>query len=429
MRLPLLACALSLASCERAQQTESLRLRVAVVGDLDPLVPVDQTTWSVMAQDWVFEPLLGIDENGALAKRLASAFQPRGGRGYLVTLRDGARFSDGSPVGVEDLALSLASMDLSVTPDGGAFLIQARQRGGTPIEVLLTRTMITKAGNKTGTALGTGPFVVAQHSSRRMVLQRWQAAPGKVATVEFISSESTTDAFARTLAGEADVLPSVPPRMVEFFDGVPHLKVLQASGPQTVVIRMNSKRLDRTERRALATALGQSDVPGVASRDGCKPVPHSASVPVALADGRQLTTVALLQDATGQHLGLALRRWLGVRGGPLQILDANPALKVLSDPGGADLFITRMLTSPQGLMSAFVGTGGSENFGGYSNAEVDAAIDEGDWGRAKAALAADPPFVSICKVQRIAVVDARFKNARVGPYGFLETLPDWEASR
>ena len=25
--------------------------------------------------------------------------------------------------------------------------------------------------------------------------------------------------------------------------------------------------------------------------------------------------------------------------------------------------------------------------------------------------------------------DARFKNARIGPYGFFETLPDWEVDR
>jgi len=429
MRFPLLACALTLAACERTAQTGPLKLRVAVVGDLDPLVPGDQRTWSVVAQDWVFEPLLGIGEGGALAGKLATSFQPRGGRGYLVRLRENARFSDGSPVGEADLSSSVASVDLSVKRDGDAFLIQTNQRGGTPIEVLLTRTSITKGGNKGRDALGTGPFVVAEHSARRMLLQRWQHVPGKVATVELLSSESNTDAFARTLAGEADVLPNVPPRMVEFFDGVPHLRVHQASGPQTVVIMMNPKRLDRGERRALAASLAQSDVPGVASRDGCKPFEHLAGARVALAEGRQLTMVALLQDATAQHLGLALRRWLGIRGGLLQVLDAGPAEKVLTDPGDADLLIVRMLSMPQGVISEFVGTGGSKNFGGYSNPQVDAAIDEGDWARAKAALADDPPFVSICKPQRIAVVDARFKNARVGPYGFLETLPDWEATQ
>ena len=429
MRFSWLACALIFAACERTAQSEPLKLRVAVVGDLDPIVPGDQKTWSVLAQDWVFEPLLGIGEGGALAPKLARDFQPRGGRGYLVRLREHARFSDGSLVTEEDLARSVASVDLSVQRQGDAFFIQTNQRGGSPIEVLLTRTSITKGGAKGSSALGTGPFVVAEHSPRRMLLKRWQEVAGKVASVELLSSESNTDAFARTLAGEADVLPNVPPRMVEFFDGVPHLKVHQGAGPHTVVVMMNPKRLDRDERRAIAASLSQSDVAAVASREGCKQVQQVIGKRVGLAEGRPLTTVALLQDATGQRLGLALRRWLGIRGGPLSVLDASAATGFFEAGRDADLAIVRMLSSPPGIVSAFVATGANENFGGYSNSLVDAAIDEGDWARAKAALADDPPFVSICKPQRIAVVDARFKNARVGPYGFLETLPDWEATK
>src|SRR4051812_20931527 len=106
MRSSLLACALLLCACERVVDSAPLKLRVAVVGDLDPLVPGDQQTWSVVAQDWVFEPLLGIGDTGALGPKLARTFQPRGGRGYLIRLRDGARFSDGSPVTEEDLARS-----------------------------------------------------------------------------------------------------------------------------------------------------------------------------------------------------------------------------------------------------------------------------------------------------------------------------------
>ena len=62
----------------------------------------------------------------------------------------------------------------------------------------------------------------------------------------------------------------------------------------------------------------------------------------------------------------------------------------------------------------------------YSNPRMDAAIDAGDWARALQALAEDPPVAFICTPERLAVVDARVKNPELGPYGLLETLPDWE---
>ena len=65
----------------------------------------------------------------------------------------------------------------------------------------------------------------------------------------------------------------------------------------------------------------------------------------------------------------------------------------------------------------------------YSNPKVDAAVDDGDWARAMQELAEDPPVAFICLPERFAIVDARVKNARIGPYGIFETLPDWEVDR
>jgi hypothetical protein len=66
------------------------------------------------------------------------------------------------------------------------------------------------------------------------------------------------------------------------------------------------------------------------------------------------------------------------------------------------------------------------NYLGYKNSKVDAALKAGDWARALQALRDDPPVAFICTPERLAVVDSRVKNAQVGPYGYLETLPDWE---
>ncbi len=43
-------------------------------------------------------------------------------------------------------------------------------------------------------------------------------------------------------------------------------------------------------------------------------------------------------------------------------------------------------------------------------------------------LRRDPPLVLVCRRERIVAVDSRIKNATLGTWGILETLPDWEVS-
>jgi hypothetical protein len=60
---------------------------------------------------------------------------------------------------------------------------------------------------------------------------------------------------------------------------------------------------------------------------------------------------------------------------------------------------------------------------------VDAAFYRGDVEAARAEMERDPPFVLVCRRQRIGAVDARLKNATLGHWGLLDTLPDWEVSQ
>ena len=73
-------------------------------------------------------------------------------------------------------------------------------------------------------------------------------------------------------------------------------------------------------------------------------------------------------------------------------------------------------------------TGAEENWGGYSNPQFDEAFRAGDLVRAQAELDADPPAAFICDLERVAIVDARIKNATLGDYDLLDTLPEWEVA-
>jgi hypothetical protein len=57
---------------------------------------------------------------------------------------------------------------------------------------------------------------------------------------------------------------------------------------------------------------------------------------------------------------------------------------------------------------------------------LDAAFDRGDIAAAAAEMEKDPPVIYICRRQHIAAVDARIRNATLGRWGLLDTLPAWE---
>lgn len=57
---------------------------------------------------------------------------------------------------------------------------------------------------------------------------------------------------------------------------------------------------------------------------------------------------------------------------------------------------------------------------------VDAAREAGDRAAVHAGRARDQPAVVVCSQEGVVAVDARFKDAPLGPYGALATLPDRE---
>src|SRR5437870_1642572 len=89
----------------------------------------------------------------------------------------------------------------------------------------------------------------------------------------------------------------------------------------------------------------------------------------------------------------------------------------------------RALRSPRRSRPKALASDSHLNQYGYRNTQVDAAHKVGDWARAMLALQEDPPVAFICTPERLALVDSRVKNPRIGPYGYLETLPDWEVEQ
>jgi hypothetical protein len=279
-----------------------------------------------------------------------------------------------------------------------------------------------------GGQIGTGPFRLVSQSSRRMLLRRVEPMPGRIEAVELRSFDTPMDAAARTLAGEADILSQVPSHMIEFFNGVPRLKVLRAQGTRAEALVFNARMLSAADRRALVDELRETDATEVGEQDGCSPMPGKRPDPSAPQSTKELRLVAFGQDPIARRMALAMRRALGVRATSLETVEPAQMIRAFGD-NTVDMAFLSLLLVPRSMLAQHFHTGSPSNFYAYSDARVDEALDRGDWPAAEAAMRDNPPALWLCKPQQVAVVASQFKNARLGPYGLFETLPDWEVAQ
>jgi hypothetical protein len=248
-------------------------------------------------------------------------------------------------------------------------------------------------------------------------------SPGRINEVRLIAYGTPRDAFAHTLKGDANFLWDLEPRSVEFFKGIPTLQIVHATGRSTDSI-VFKRGMPRQERLQLAAVLESQRLRDLAYGDAeCAESRTNASDAVeTVPDGPPLR---ILSWGPFERLALAARRSLADRAGEVSYAAPQETLARMKSHD-FDLLTARPLMWPPSAMALIWRTGGPNNLVGYSNAAVDRAIDAGDWRAAGVALKDDPPAAFVCTRDHVAVLDARLKNATLGSYDVLETLPDWE---
>jgi hypothetical protein len=135
--------------------------------------------------------------------------------------------------------------------------------------------------------------------------------------------------------------------------------------------------------------------------------------------------VAGTHDPGLARVALSLRRTLGSRGGEVSLEPPREAL-ARQKRHDFDASIDAVLVWPPLVLGWYWRTGAAFNWADYSNPRLDAAFDRGDIAAAAAEMEKDPPVIYICRRQHIAAVDARIRNATLGRWGLLDTLPAWE---
>jgi ABC-type transport system substrate-binding protein len=411
---------LAAVACSSPAPRDDFVLKIAVVGQLAPLAHDTEGSATVYAQDLVYQAILR-PEGAGFASQVLARWERPAGKHLRALVADGLRFSDGSPVEVEDVVRSVQAAGLVARAEGKWLEIEPG-RGGLPVDtglIMATLFKPTPAGD-----LGTGAFRLVSGDERRLVLERRTRAPRRIWRVELVSVASSREAFAQTLKGEVNAVTNLDDRQVELAEGVPGLRILRARGPHALAIVFNSRRLGKGLRREISEALPVEEIEEVSQGKGCGPT-SGRRLTQPLSSGPPLDISVTIVDASVERAGLALRRGLGVRGGRIDRVSIG---EVWAARAQHALTVDNALAWPPAVGALYWKTGASANVTGYSNPAYDAAVDAGDFDRAEAELKKDPPVLLLCRQERIAAVDARLKNATLGSWGYLDTLPDWEVS-
>ena len=395
-----------------------------MVGPLDDLTGDPTYGYSGLAQEWVYEQLIRVNDDGTLAPALAQKLERRG-RGLHFVIRNGAMFSDGSPVRPSDVVESLARHSLIGHRESDGILVEPPVSGAAIDAVL---PFVVVAARRPGApSLGSGPFRVTSQNPKMIVLERLRPTANRIQRIELLGFATPREAIARTLAGAADLLPRVEPRLAEFFDGVNRLRLVRGRSTQAASVAFNMK-LNLKERKGLAAVLSKGELGQAAFGKACVTWSRRNQTEDKLPAGPRLDVLSPSIDDGYERLALAARRALSSRGGRVRIVSVPEAIRAWAS-GNVQLLTSPALVWPPAAAGAKFRSNSTENIWHYSDPKVDKALDEGDWEGAQKAIDENPPLALICVQEKLVAVDSRIKNPRLGPLTLLEFVPDWEVSQ
>lgn len=219
----------------------------------------------------IYEPLFGMSPEGVLEPLLAESITATSDTTYLITLKEGISFTDGTPFNADAVK---ANLDWVLDSANGApfrFLLVV---GGQPaaVEVVddysvqITTSipfaplpahlshgalaMISPAVLEQGADFiasntsGTGPYVLANWSrGEEVVLQRNEGYWGELPAIDTVVFRVILEASARLIeleAGTVDVAVRVTPADVPLLEGNPNIDVIVTPGLRTIYVFFNT---------------------------------------------------------------------------------------------------------------------------------------------------------------------------------------------
>lgn len=405
-----------------------LRMGIEDPGSFDPVAisPADQA--GLVVADLLFDGLTAQGPDGTPVPALAASWQPSADlRTWRFTLREGARFGDGSPVLGSDVAFSLTRMKARgrTDPAGGALagvevtapsareVVVTVDRPSAEVPALLSSPLygvvpqVAASSDGFGASpVGSGPFRVA---ARQGPVVKLRPAPGVDplldgvdlhlfpddadayrawvdGALEWSQVPATAMADAEARAGDGGFVPFPAMLYLGFNLRSPSLDDVRFR--QAVVAAVDRAAVVGAAYGAVVTpraALVPAGVPGAVD-DACggpcahDPVRAHALVEQAFPD-RQVPELPLDYDegASQEALARAIQQSLAEAGIP-SAPRGRPAeeFATFATSGGQGLFRLGWVgvwPSPDAWLTPLFRSGGTENAVGLADEEVDAAID------------------------------------------------------
>ena len=336
--------ALGLAACQ-PPESRLLRVNDAAIGELDPHKASDYADSILMMN--VYDFLVRTSADGSVVPDLATGWTVSDdGRTYTFSLRDDARFQDGSAVEAEDVVFSMERM--TRLQRGYSYLLPELEglaaaephtvrftltEPFAPFVAALTRVAIVnreRVEDRSETflsaeAAGSGAYEVVSHDPRELtVLHRSAAhhqpfAPGAPEIVRLKYSMAVPTVRALMARGEHEITRlSMPPEVMRAMAGSSEVELAHDRGTSSFFIMLNTRRPPTDDvhfRRALALAfdydallrllrVDETFANGVPSRGPVPPrlLGHDPEAPVPMRDLEAARReLALSRYAAGEY--------------------------------------------------------------------------------------------------------------------------------
>lgn len=466
-----------------------LRMGLEDPGSFDPVAasPADQA--ALVATDLLFDGLTAAGPGGQPVAALAASWQPSEDlRTWRFTLRQGARFSDGSAVTGGDVAFSLTRMaargagdpvatalrGMEVSSPSAGEVVVTVDRPSAEVPALLSSPLLgvvpqvgASASGFAASPVGSGPFRVAGREGAVVHLRPAEGVDAHLEGIDLHLFADDAEAYAAWVAGDLDwsQVPSTAVGDAEARAGargfVPFPAMLYLGfnlrSPSLEDLRFRQAVLAAVDRATVVraaygtavtprAALVPAGVPGAvddACGGACAHDPRRARslVEAAFPDGRVPELPLDYDQGSAQEaLARAIQADLAEAGIPSTLRGRPPEeFATFATSGGQGLFRlgwVGVFPTPDAWLTPLFRSGGAENAVGLDDDEVDAAIDaaraEPDparraaaWAEAERLVMARVPVVPLGQFRTATVFSPRVQGLVPRGDGTFDATAVW----
>ncbi|MDB5998621.1 MAG: transporter substrate-binding protein [Rhizobacter sp.] len=357
---------LALAVAVAAGGAQAQTLRWASQGDPQTMDPHSQNeSLTNQMNQQVYEPLVDRDKQLDIVGRLATAWKQTGPLQWRITLRQGVKFSDGTPFTADDVLFSMAR---AKAPTSG--IRQYAEAVGVPKKIdaqtvefdlpqvnpiflqhLATLQIMSKTWseankvvkpldfkNKEETfaalhSMGTGPYMlVSRQPDVKTVYKRnpnyWGAFEGNVQEVVYTPIKSDATRLAALISGEIDFVLDPAPQDVARLANTAGVKVIQGPENRIVFIGMDMAR----DQLLYSSVKGKNPFKDVRVRRALYEAIDIETIKTKLMRGQAFPTGAVMPSPLGVFNDASLEARL-----PYSLDDAKKLMADAGYPQGFEL--------------------------------------------------------------------------------------------